>query len=107
MTARTHARCLSVASMLLFACGGADGVPVPEVRDDPPARERYVDYPSEGRAPARVCGWVTIPSGQSAYYPCAAPQPSSPVSDPPMQDHDVLEVPELGPKPPGDPVPPW
>lgn len=96
---------LLFASILLFACGGADAVLVPEVRDDPPATERYVDYPSEGPAEAPVCGWVTIPSGQSAYYPCAAPQPSSPASDPPMQDHDVVEVPEIGPQPPGDPVP--
>lgn len=98
-------RTLVLASLVLLACGGADGALGPEVRDDPPAIERYVDYPSEGQTASRVCGWVTIPSGQSAYYPCAAPSPESPVSDPPLDGHDVVELPDIGPRPPGDPTP--
>lgn len=119
MTARCHERAphrsrragwssrtvSALASLALFACGGADGAWVPTARDEPPAIERYVDYPSGRQEAARVCGWVTIPSGQSAYYPCAPEGPRSPVSDPPLEGHDAVDVPDLGPKPPGDPTP--
>jgi hypothetical protein len=93
----------ALVALVALACGGAEGADLLEPRDEPPAIERYVDYASGAQAAARVCGWLTLPSGQSAYYPCAGRSPRSPVSDPPVDDHDGVGLPAPGRPPPGSP----
>ena len=104
MDAHTSRLVELAAALVPLACSGDGEARGPAVVHDPPAIERFVGPSEEPRPAARVCGWLTLPSGRSAYYPCAAPTPRSPVSDPPMNDHDLGGPSDRAPAP-GEPAP--
>lgn len=99
---------LLLATILLVSCGGSAGSPAEPGAIDDTTTERHVDYPVTDPGPPTICGWLTMPNGRLDYVPCPSDAPSSPVSDPPLEDrHDVPlpGAPDPRPAPPGDPPP--
>lgn len=98
---------LLAGAVLQFACGSAGDLELAR-DDDPPAEERFANYPVEGPGAATPCGWLPMPNGQTDYLPCPSTAARSPISDPPDQEYDDLVGPppvDPRPDPPGDPPP--